>query len=59
MAAIRLETENVRLILMEILNGTEYFEPEGKDAEKNLCYIAGALDMANATIKAIKELGGK
>ena len=59
MAGMRLETENVRMILMDILDGMELFGPEGKDAEKELCYIAGAHDMANAVIKAIKELGGK
>lgn len=30
-----------------------------KDAEKQLAYIAGIRDMANAVIEAIEELGGK
>ena len=55
---IRLETENVRLILSEVLNNLDYFGVDGKEAEKQLCYIAGANDMANAVIKAIVELGG-
>lgn len=59
MAAIRLETDNVRRILMEILNDMEIYGAEGKDAEQQMCYIAGVKDMANAVIDAIKELGGK
>ena len=57
--AMRLESENVRIILLSFLNDMGYWEAEGKDAEKQLCYIAGATDMANAIIKAIKELGGR
>lgn len=57
--AYRLETENVRIILSQMLDNMAYWECEGKEAEKQLCYIAGMADMANAIIKAIKELGGK
>ncbi len=57
--AMRLETENVRFILGQMLNDMEYWGVEGKEAEKQLCYIAGVTDMANAVIKAIKDLGGK
>ena len=57
--AMRLEALNVRMILCEFLNDMSYWEFEGKDAEKQLCYIAGATDMANAVIKAISDLGGK
>lgn len=57
--AMRLEKENVRIILVNILEGCEYFEPKDREAEKSLCYIAGALDMANAVMKAIEDLGGK
>ena len=57
--AMRLETENVRFILSNMLNEMDYCGVEGKEAEKQLCYIAGANDMANAIIKAIVELGGK
>ena len=59
MAATRLETENVRIIFMNILNGMDHYGIEGKDAEYQSCYISGALDMCNAVIEAIKELGGK
>lgn len=57
--AMRLETENVRFILCNLLDEIFYWEHEGKDAEKQLCYIAGVTDMANAVIRAINELGGK
>jgi hypothetical protein len=57
--AMRLEKENVRIILMNILNGMELYGCEGKDAEHNSSYVAGALDMANAVIHAIEGLGGK
>lgn len=57
--AMRLETENVRIILSNFLDEMSYWECEGKEAEKQLCYIAGAKDMADAVIKTIKELGGK
>lgn len=59
MAATRLEAENVRIILMDILNNCEFYGCEGKDAEHISSYTAGALDMANAVIGAIKNLGGK
>ena len=59
MMAMRLETENVRIILSKFLDDMSYWECEGKEAEKQLCYIAGAKDMADAVIKAIRELGGK
>ena len=58
MAAMRLETENVRIIFMNLMNNTEHYGLEGKDAEHQSCYIAGALDMANAVIEAIVALGG-
>ena len=57
--AMRLETENVRIIFMKVLDGMEHYGLEGKDAEYQSCYIAGALDMSNAIINAIRELGGK
>ena len=56
--AMKRTPENVRIILMDILNDVSYWECEGKEAEKQLCYIAGAVDMANAVIKGIEELGG-
>lgn len=59
MAAIRLTTENVRIILGKMLDDCGYWEFEGKDAEKLLCYIAGMTDMANAVMNAIVEFGGK
>lgn len=57
--AMRLEKENVRIILMNILNDTDHYGLEGKNAEHNASYTAGVLDMANAVIQAIGELGGK
>ena len=59
MAVTRLTTENVRIILNDFLNNIEYWGVDGKEAEKQLCYIAGASDMANAVIKTIEEFGGK
>ena len=59
MAATRLTTENVRIIINKILNEMDYWCNEGKEAEKQLCYIAGVTDMANAVIKTIEEFGGK
>lgn len=57
--AMRLEKENVRIILMNILNGCEFYGQDGKDAEHTSSYVAGVLDMANAVIEAIGQLGGK
>lgn len=51
--AMRLEKENVRIILMDILNSTEYYGLEDKQAEHTASYTAGVLDMA------IEDLGGK
>lgn len=57
--AMRIETENVRIILMDILNNAGTYGLEGKEAEHAASYTAGVLDMANAVIQAIVELGGK
>ena len=57
--AMKLEKENVRIILMNLLNNMEHYGLDGKYAEHNTSYIAGALDMANAVIEAIGQLGGK
>ena len=57
--ARRLEKENVRIILGQFLDDTECWDMEGKDAEKQLAYIAGLIDMANAVMDAIVGLGGK
>ena len=57
--AMRLETENVLIIQNNILDDLEMYELEGKEAEKQLAYIAGIRVMANAVIDAIKQLGGK
>lgn len=59
MATTRLTTENVRIILGRMLNDLEYWSADGKEAEKQLCYIAGVTDMANAVISTIEEFGGK
>jgi hypothetical protein len=57
--AMKLEKENVRFILGRFLDDVELWEAEGKAAEKQLAYIAGVRDMANAVMDAIVELGGK
>ena len=57
--AMKLTTENVRIILLNILNGCEFYGQEDKNAEHTSSYVAGVLDMANAVIEAIGQLGGK
>jgi hypothetical protein len=57
--AMKLEKENVRIILGNILDDTEMWTCDSKEAEKQLAYIAGLRDMANAVIEAIGQLGGK
>lgn len=57
--AMRFEKENVRIILNNILSDLECWDMEGKEAEKQLAYVAGLRDMANAVIDAIGALGGK
>ena len=57
--AMRLEKENVRIVLMNLLNSMDHYGIDGKDAEHHASYIAGALDMANAVMDAIEDLGGK
>lgn len=56
---MRLEKENVRIIFMILMNEMDHYGREGKDAEHQSSYIAGALDMANAVMDAIEKLGGK
>lgn len=56
--AMKLTTENVNCLESKMLDELSYWEPENKDAEKSLTYIAGIHDMANAVRKAIRELGG-
>jgi hypothetical protein len=57
--AMRLDKENVRIVFMDIVSDVPLYGSEDKEAEHNASYIAGALDMANAVIRAIEELGGK
>lgn len=57
--AMRLEKENVRIILGNFLDDVSLWDAEGKEAEKQLAYIAGLRDMANAVMDAIVGLGGK
>ena len=56
---MRLEKENVRIIVMSILDDCDLYGCDGKEAEHLLDYIAGVKDMANAVIDAIDALGGK
>lgn len=57
--AMRLEKENVRIILGNFLDDVSLWDAEDKEAEKQLAYIAGLRDMANAVMDAIVGLGGK
>ena len=57
--AMRLEKENVRIILCNFLGDVSLWDAEDKEAEKQLAYIAGLRDMANAVMDAIVGLGGK
>ena len=57
--AMRLEKENVRIILVNLITDVEMWDSEGTEAEKRLCYISGLTDMANAVMDAIVQLGGK
>ena len=57
--AMRLEKENVRIILGNLLDDVSLWDAEDKEAEKQLAYIAGLRDMANAVMDAIVGLGGK
>ena len=56
--AMKLEKENVRIILGNFLDDVEMFVPDSNEAEKQLTYIAGLRDMANAVMEAIDELEG-
>lgn len=54
---MKLEAEDVRIILSGMISEIDLWAEEGKDAEKTLCYIAGMTDMANAVIDEI-NVGG-
>lgn len=54
-----LTTAAVTRIMSDILAEVDYWGNEDKDAEKNLTYIAGVMDMAKMVNKAIKEAGGR
>ena len=58
MVAARLTTDTVRRILMDMLRDMPYLARDGMEAVQNMSYIGGAVDMANAVIEAIKDLGG-
>ena len=55
---MKLEKEDVRCILMEIMADCDLYGREGKEAEGMCHYISGALDMAKAVIEAVGKLGG-
>ena len=55
---MKLNKENVRIILGNFLDDVGMFVPDGTEAEKQLAYIAGLRDMANAVMGAIQQLGG-
>lgn len=56
--AKQLTKDNVREILTESLYGEDYYQGDGELAREGLAYIAGLVDMANAVIRKITELGG-
>lgn len=56
--AMKLTTENVNHLEAKILDELDFWDFENKEAEKQLMYIAGIHDMANAVRKVIRELGG-
>lgn len=56
---MKLEKENVRILFMNLISEMDHYGLEGKEAEFHASYISGALDMANAVMKAIEDLGGK
>lgn len=51
MSQFRITPAVVREELEKLLDNDFVWECEGKEAEKLLCYNAGALDMARAIIK--------
>ena len=55
--AQRLTKDNVREILLESLCGEDYYPGDGELAREDLAYIAGLVDMANAVIRKITEMG--
>ena len=57
--AMRLVKENVRIILFDLIADVELWIADDNEAEKQLAYIAGLRDMANAVMDAIDGLGGK
>ena len=57
--AMRLEKENVRIILNNFLDNLELWDVDEIGPEKQLAYVMGLRDMANAVIEAIGQLGGK
>lgn len=57
--AMKLEKENVRIIFLNILDDVELWDTDAVESDKQLAYIAGLRDMANAVIEAIGQLGGK
>lgn len=59
MASIKLEKENVRIAALDLLNDLELYGAENEEAKKLCCYVSGVLDMTNAVMRAIEDLGGK
>lgn len=55
---MKFEKENVRIAYCKILSKLEMWFVDGKEAEKQLTYIMGLRDMANAVIEAIEKLDG-
>ena len=57
--AMKLETGNIHRIVLNILNEMDMNGADEKDAIYVCNYLAGIVDMANAVIEAIEDLGGK
>lgn len=51
MSQFRINPAVVREELVKLLDNSCYWDCEEKEAEKQLCYNAGAMDMANAIIR--------
>lgn len=59
MASIKFEKENVRIAALDLLNDLELYGAENEEAKELCCYVSGVLDMTNAVMRAIEDLGGK
>ena len=54
----QLTKNDVREILLKKLTSEDYYPGDGDLAKESLAYLSGLVDMANAVIQKITELGG-